>query len=101
MERCELYDVEVLDGYFSGIAYIFENEKRFIVEISYDIEFKKLVLKNCCNPLYNSYLEKYELETLEDIKNRNYNLLENEVLNFIRTNGSLVFTKDQYSSNRW
>ena len=53
MDKCELYDVEVLDGYFSGVAIIYEDNKRYIVDISYDIEFEEIGLRNSTDLLYN------------------------------------------------
>ena len=91
MDKCEFYNVEVIDGYFSGVAYIYDLSKRYIVDITYDVEFEKLNLKNCTDFFYNSYMDKYDVEELENLKSRNYYLLINEVKDFIRINGTLVY----------
>lgn len=44
--ECEFYDIENLDGYFSGTMYLFTENKRYILDFGYDIEFKKLKLMN-------------------------------------------------------
>ena len=94
MNKCEFRNVELIDGYFSGVAFIYELNKRYIVDISYDIEFERLNLKNCFDVLYNSYMDKYDADELEELKSRNYYLLKNEILNFIRMHGTLVFSKN-------
>ncbi|MBQ6442102.1 MAG: hypothetical protein IJJ13_05880 [Lachnospiraceae bacterium] len=92
MDKCELYDVEVLDGYFSGVAIIYEDNKRYIVDISYDIEFEEIGLRNCTDLLYNCDMDEYDVEALEDLRIRNYVLLKEEIQNFIYVNGDLVFS---------
>jgi len=66
--ECEFYDIENLDGYFSGTMYLFTENKRYILDFGYDIEFKKLKLMNCNNPIHNSYGEYYTSEQLENVK---------------------------------
>ena len=91
MEKCEFDNIEVIDGYFSGVASIFDNKKRYIVDISYDIEFEKLQISNCTDAMYNSNMEKYDIKELEELKIRNYYALQRKILDFIETNGNLVF----------
>ena len=92
MEKCKFADVEIIDGYFSGVAFIYEINKRYIVNISYDIEFEKIDLKNCTDIYYNSNLEEYDEDELEELKNQNYPLLKEEIQDFINKNGTLVFS---------
>ncbi len=92
MDKCEFYNVEVIDGYFSGVAFIYESNKRYIVDISYDTEFEKLDIKKCLDVLYNSCMDKYDVAELDELKSRNYYLLKGEIQDFIRINGPLVFS---------
>ena len=45
MPKCEFYDTENLDGYFSGIMYLMVENKKYILDFGYDIEFGKLKLR--------------------------------------------------------
>lgn len=92
MDECEFRNVEVIDGYFSGVAYIYESNKRYIVDVSYDIEFEKLDINNCSDVLYNSYMDEYNADELEELKSRDYYFLKSEIQDFIRQNGPLVFS---------
>ena len=40
--KCEFYDTENLDGYFSGVLYLYTNNKRYIFSFGYDIEFETI-----------------------------------------------------------
>lgn len=52
--KCEFYDTENLDGYFSGVLFLYTNNKRYIFSFGYDIEFETIKLMNCNNPIYNN-----------------------------------------------
>ena len=43
--ECEFYDIENLDGYFSGTMYLMMEDKRYILDFGYDIEFRRLKQK--------------------------------------------------------
>ena len=62
----EFYDIEFLDGYFSGTLFLFDGERRIILDYGYDVEFKTLMLKNCNNSLYNSFCKYYTSEEIAD-----------------------------------
>ena len=51
--ECEFYDIENLDVYFSGTMYLMTEDKRYILDFGYDIEFRRLKLINCNNPIHN------------------------------------------------
>ena len=75
--KCEFYDTENLDGYFSGVLYLYTNNKRYIFSFGYDIEFETIKLMNCNNPIYNSYGDIYSNEEIADVYTENYYLLKN------------------------
>ena len=79
MWKCEFYDTENLDGYFSGVLYLYTNSRRYIMSFGYDIEFGSLKLMNCRDLLYNSYGETYSQEELTDLYMGNYSLIKNEI----------------------
>ena len=64
----EFYDIEFLDGYFSGTVFLFDGKRRIILDFGYDVEFKTLTLQNCKNALYNSEFEYYTLEEIADFR---------------------------------
>lgn len=78
-QKCEFYDTENIDGYFSGVLYFYTNNRRYIFEFGYDIEFGSLKLMNCNNPIYNSNQEFFSDEEIMDIYAENYCLLKNEI----------------------
>ena len=79
MWKCEFYDTENLDGYFSGVLYLYTNNRRYIMSFGYDIEFGSLKLMNCRDLLYNSYGEMYSQEEIADLYTENYSLIKNEI----------------------
>ncbi len=79
MWKCEFYDTENLDGYFSGVLYLYANNRRYIMSFGYDIEFGSLKLMNCKDQLYNSYEETYSQEEIADLYTKNYSLIKNEI----------------------
>ena len=81
--RCEFYDIENIDGYFSGTIFLYDNEKRYILDFGYDIEFSSLKLMNCTNPVYNSLEETYTLDEISEIYINNLALIRNEIINYI------------------
>ena len=83
MPKCEFYDTENLDGYFSGIMYLMVENKRYILDFGYDIEFGKLKLMNCNNPIYNSYGEYYTNEELENVKMIYADVILMEIRNYV------------------
>lgn len=100
MWKCEFYDIENLDGYFSGIMYIYVNGRRYIVEFGYDIEFKKLKLMNCNNIMYNSMRERYSNDELADLYTQNYSKLINEIqLQIGWISGAKTVPKTQANKN--
>lgn len=65
MDKCELYNIENIDGYFSGVAYLYVENKRYVLSFGYDIELGILKLMNCMNPIYFTG-ETYTNEQLAD-----------------------------------
>ena len=72
-----------MEGYFSGTMYLFVNNKRYILDFGYDIEFKNLTLFNCSSLLYNSYKEYYTDDELENIKKYYSDVIFMEIYNYI------------------
>ena len=62
----KFYDEEFIDGYFSGTIYIFDAETRVILDFGYDAEFRTLKLFDCKNPLYNSFVQNYEMDQISE-----------------------------------
>jgi hypothetical protein len=91
MDKCEFHDVEIIDGYFSGIAYIYDGSKRYVVDIDYDFEFEKLRFRNCDNLLYCTGVDNYSSEELEELKNRNCYAIKQEILLYREIHGDLVY----------
>lgn len=81
--ECEFYDMENLDGYFSGTMYLITENKRYILDFGYDIEFKRLKLINCNNPIHNSYGEYYTSEELENVKMYYGDIILGEIHNYV------------------
>ena len=52
----EFYDIEFLDGYFSGTLFLFDRDQRIILDFGYDVEFKILTLQNCKKPCIIHFL---------------------------------------------
>lgn len=77
--KCEFYDTENLDGYFSGVLFLYTNNKRYILSFGYDIEFETIKLMNCNNIIYNSYGDIYSDEEIAEIYAENYDLLKIEM----------------------
>ena len=85
MTNCEFFNTECIDGYFSGTIYLYEgNNKRYILDFGYDIEFEKPILGNCDNFLFNSNNEHYTIEEISDILTSNYYLLIEEFKYYIK-----------------
>lgn len=83
MPKCEFYDTENLDGYFSSIMYLMVENKKYILDFGYDIEFAKLKLMNCNNPIYNSNGEYYTNEELENVKMIYADVILMEIRNYV------------------
>lgn len=81
--ECEFYDIENLDGYFSGTMYLVTENKRYILDFGYDIEFRKLKLINCNNPIHNSYGEFYTSEELENMKMNYSDIILGEIHSYV------------------
>ena len=64
----EFYDIEFLDGYFSGTLFLFDRDQRIILDFGYDVEFKILTLQNCKKTVYNSLFEYYTSEEIADFR---------------------------------
>ena len=64
----EFYDIEFLDGYFSGTLFLFDRDQRIILDFGYDVEFKILALLNCKKTVYNSLFEYYTSEEIADFR---------------------------------
>lgn len=64
----EFYDIEFLDGYFSGSLFLFDGKRRIILDFGYDVESQTLTLQNCKNPAYNSFFEYYTSEEIADFR---------------------------------
>ena len=60
--KCEFYDTENLDGYFSGVLFLYINNKRYIFSFGYD-----------------SYGDTYSNEEIANVYTKNYYLLKNEM----------------------
>lgn len=89
MEGYEFHNVEVLDGYFSGVIFICNHNNKYIFDVNYDIEFEKLYLNNCSDILYGK--TECSIETLEEIKNRHYYEIKEAILEFINYRGYVVY----------
>ena len=81
--RIELFDVEILDGFFSGIAVINNASEQIAVEVGYDIEYERLSLHNCDSVAYNPALSEYSDEELEDFIEEYYDDLTQEINSYI------------------
>ena len=81
--ECEFYDIENLDGYFSGTMYLVTENKRYILDFGYDIEFRKLKLINSNNPIHNSYGEFYTSEELENVKMSYADIIFGEIYSYV------------------
>lgn len=81
--ECEFYDIENLYGYFSGTMYLVTENKRYILDFGYDIEFRKLKLINCNNPIHNSYGEFYTSEELENVKMSYADIIFGEIYSYV------------------
>lgn len=62
----KFYDIEFIDGYLSGMIFVFDRKQRIILDFGYDVEFQTLTLQNCKNPVYNSFFEYYTSEEITD-----------------------------------
>lgn len=83
MWKCEFYDTEFLDGYFSGVIYLYIDNRRYILSFGYDVEFESLKLMNCMEPMYYTG-EKYTIEELSELYVDNMYLIINEIKNEIK-----------------
>ena len=81
--ECEFYDIENLDVYFSGTMYLMTEDKRYILDFGYDIEFRRLKLINCNNPIHNLNGEYYTSEELENVKMYYADIILGEIYNYI------------------
>ena len=54
MIESKFFDLENIDGYFSGIISIPIDGKQYVLEFGFDIEFETLMIKQCMNPLYSN-----------------------------------------------
>ena len=91
MEGYKFYNVEILDGYFSGVLYLYEEGKRFILFIGYDVELEKLTLLNCDDVMFNSDMEKYSNDEIADLWIRHRGFLICEIKNYINEKGNLIY----------
>ena len=91
MFKCKFYNIEILDGYFSGVVYLFANERRYVLNIGYDIEFDNLKLFNCNDLAYNSANEEYSVDQISDIYIDYGHLIKEEIKYYIDIHGYLVF----------
>lgn len=81
--ECKFYDIENLDGYFSGTMYLITENKRYILDFGYDIEFRRLKLMNCNNPIRNSNGDYYTSEELENVKMYYSDIIFMEIQNYV------------------
>lgn len=79
MLKIEFYDLENMDGYFSGIIFIQTIKERYILEFGYDIEFSQLKLLNCNNNLYNTEHVMYSQEKILEIREDYAGYIINEI----------------------
>lgn len=82
MIESKFFDLENIDGYFSGIISIPIDGKQYVLEFGFDIEFETLMIKQCMNPLYsNEFNILYSEDEMNDLKTIYRNLILNEVKN--------------------
>lgn len=82
MIESKFFDLENIDGYFSGIISIPIDGKQYVLEFGFDIEFETLMIKQCMNPLYsNEFNILYSEDEMNDLKTIYRNLILNEIKN--------------------
>lgn len=94
MDHCEFYNVEILDGYFSGVIYIYADNSRYVLDFGYDVEFKSLRLSNCSDPLYCDG-RTYTQDEIADIKTDNYYIIQSEINLYLATHPDLVYASPE------
>lgn len=82
MIESKFFDLENIDGYFSGIISIPIDGKQYVLEFGFDIEFETLMIKQCMTPLYsNEFNILYSEDEMNDLKTIYRNLILNEIKN--------------------
>ena len=82
MIESKFFDLENIDGYFSGIISIPIDGKQYVLEFGLNIEFETLMIKQCMNPLYsNEFNILYSEDEMNDLKTIYRNLILNEIKN--------------------
>lgn len=79
MATFDFYNLENIDGYFSGVIFIYAEQERYIVEFGYDIEFKQLKLMNCNDFLYNSDGISYDSDMIKRLEVQYSGLIIEEI----------------------
>lgn len=92
----KFYDIEFLDGYFSGTLFLFDGERRIILDFGYDVELKTLTLKNCKNSLYNSSYEHYILEEIADFRCKYHAHIKSQIQEYLLSNYGYQEPKNEY-----
>ena len=82
MIESKFFDLENIDGYFSGIISIPIDGKQYVLEFGFDIEFETLMIKQCMTPLYsNEFNILYSEDEMNDLKIIYRNFILNEIKN--------------------
>lgn len=97
MDHCEFHNVEILDGYFSGVIYIYSGHERYILDFGYDVELKSLHLSNCSNLMYSDG-SSYTLEEIANIRTDNYYIIQPEMDLYLATHPDIVFADSEMGS---
>ena len=86
MLEYKFYDLENIDGYFSGVIFIMVEDKRYILNFGYDVEFQTLKLMNCNNTLYNSHFAHYSEDEIIKLERDYYDVILMEIKNYLHYN---------------
>lgn len=92
----EFYDIEFLDGYFSGTLFLFDGKRRIILDFGYDVEFQTLTLQNCKSPVYNSFFEYYTSEEIADFRREYDGHIKLHIQEYLLLNYGYREPEDEY-----
>ena len=70
MSDIKFYELENIDGYFSGYLYLYDENKRYILQFGFDIELESLYLLNCKDIMYNTEMVEYDADELSQIREK-------------------------------
>lgn len=85
----EFHNIEILDGYFSGVM-VFDS---YVFNFGYDVEFRHFHLTNCTDPMWSNG-KIYTPEQIEDIKIENYEDIQEAIDEYLATHSDLVYAEE-------